>query len=144
MKAYEDVIRNTATEQAPWYIVPADNKWFARLVDRRRVIYTRCATWTSQYPKVDEAKRQELAAARAVARAVDVAARPDGEGPHGREAGQGQEVEEGQEVQEGQEVACGLPPTVFSLLPLHALELPLGLEGSRKQYPQAVGGSRKT
>jgi len=31
-KAYEDMIANTATEHAPWYVVPADNKWFTRLV----------------------------------------------------------------------------------------------------------------
>jgi|SRR5215475_9324208 len=32
MEAYEDMIRNTATKSAPWYVVPADNKWFARIV----------------------------------------------------------------------------------------------------------------
>ena len=32
MKAYEEMIRQTATQEAPWYVVPADNKWFARLV----------------------------------------------------------------------------------------------------------------
>jgi polyphosphate kinase 2 (PPK2 family) len=30
MAAYEDMIRNTSTAQAPWYLVPADHKWFAR------------------------------------------------------------------------------------------------------------------
>ena len=32
MDAYEDMIRNTSTLEAPWYVVPADHKWFARLV----------------------------------------------------------------------------------------------------------------
>src|SRR6202040_69751 len=32
MTAYEDMIRNTSTQEAPWYVVPADHKWFARLV----------------------------------------------------------------------------------------------------------------
>jgi PPK2 family polyphosphate:nucleotide phosphotransferase len=32
MDAYEDMIRNTSTPEAPWYVVPADNKWFTRLV----------------------------------------------------------------------------------------------------------------
>ena len=62
-KAYEDVIRATATEHAPWYIVPADNKWFARLVVAG-AIYSTMHALELAYPKVDEAKRQELAAAR--------------------------------------------------------------------------------
>ena len=32
MKAYEDAIRNTATPDSPWYVVPADNKWFTRVI----------------------------------------------------------------------------------------------------------------
>src|SRR5580765_6560541 len=32
MRAYEDMIRNTATKRAPWYVIPADNKWFTRIV----------------------------------------------------------------------------------------------------------------
>ena len=31
MRAYEDMIRNTSTKCAPWYVVPADHKWFTRL-----------------------------------------------------------------------------------------------------------------
>ena len=38
MKAYEETIRNTATDHAPWYVVPADNKWFTRLVVAAAVI----------------------------------------------------------------------------------------------------------
>src|SRR4029453_10559651 len=38
MEAYEDMIQNTATKQAPWYVVPADNKWFTRLIVAAAVI----------------------------------------------------------------------------------------------------------
>ena len=38
MDAYEDMIRNTATKEAPWYVVPADNKWFTRVVVAAAVI----------------------------------------------------------------------------------------------------------
>jgi PPK2 family polyphosphate:nucleotide phosphotransferase len=61
--AYEDVIRNTSTQDAPWYVVPADNKWFTRLVVAAAVIDT-LASLGLHYPKVDEAKLKELAAAK--------------------------------------------------------------------------------
>ena len=64
MKAYEDTIRNTATDYAPWYVVPADNKWFSRLVVSAAVI-DGLASIKLDYPKVDEQKLKELAAARA-------------------------------------------------------------------------------
>ena len=63
MNAYEDMIRNTATEYAPWYVVPADNKWFTRLVVSAAII-ERMENLDLKYPNVDEAKRKELAAAR--------------------------------------------------------------------------------
>ena len=61
--AYEDMIRNTATEHAPWYVVPADNKWFTRLVVSTVVVDT-LESLNLSYPKVDEAKRKELEAAK--------------------------------------------------------------------------------
>jgi polyphosphate kinase 2 (PPK2 family) len=64
MKAYEDTIRNTATEHAPWYVVPADNKWFTRIVVAAAVIEA-LASLDLHYPKVDAAKRRELTAVRA-------------------------------------------------------------------------------
>lgn len=64
MEAYEDTIRQTATEEAPWYVVPADNKWFTRLVVSSVVIET-LASLDLKYPEVDSARRKELAAARA-------------------------------------------------------------------------------
>jgi len=62
-KAYEDMICNTATVHAPWYIVPADNKWFTRLVVSAVVVET-LEGLDLCYPEVDPAKRRELAAAK--------------------------------------------------------------------------------
>ena len=62
-EAYEDMIRNTATGHAPWYVVPADNKWFTRLVVSAVIVET-LESLNLAYPKVDEAKHRELAAAR--------------------------------------------------------------------------------
>ena len=65
MDAYEDMIRHTATEEAPWYVVPADNKWFTRAVVAAAVIET-LADLNLKYPAVGEDKLKELAAAKAV------------------------------------------------------------------------------
>jgi len=64
-KAYEDMIANTATEHAPWYVVPADNKWFTRLVVSTVIIDT-LKSLDLAYPKVDDAKLKELAAAKKI------------------------------------------------------------------------------
>ena len=63
MRAYEDAIRETAAPHAPWYVVPADNKWFTRVVVAAAIIDT-LAKLDLHYPKVSAAKRKELAAAR--------------------------------------------------------------------------------
>ena len=63
MQAYEDMIRNTATKHAPWYVVPADNKWFTRLVVAAAMVETLEGLKLS-YPEVDPQKRKELQAAR--------------------------------------------------------------------------------
>jgi PPK2 family polyphosphate:nucleotide phosphotransferase len=63
MQAYEQTIRETATKHAPWYVVPADNKWFTRLVVAAAVIET-LASLDLHFPMVNDARRQELAAAR--------------------------------------------------------------------------------
>jgi len=62
-KAYEDMIASTATEHAPWYVVPADNKWFTRLVVSTVLVDT-LNSLNLAYPKVDNAKRKELEAAK--------------------------------------------------------------------------------
>jgi PPK2 family polyphosphate:nucleotide phosphotransferase len=63
MEAYEQMIQETATKEAPWYVVPADNKWFTRVVVAAAVIET-LASLDLAYPKVDETKLKELAAAK--------------------------------------------------------------------------------
>jgi PPK2 family polyphosphate:nucleotide phosphotransferase len=63
MDAYEDMIRHTSTRDAPWYVVPADRKWFARLVVADAIVDT-LESLDLHYPKVDDAKRAELDAAR--------------------------------------------------------------------------------
>ena len=63
MNAYEDAIQHTATPQAPWYVVPADNKWYTRLVVAAAVVHA-LEKLNLSYPKVDAAKRKELEAAR--------------------------------------------------------------------------------
>jgi PPK2 family polyphosphate:nucleotide phosphotransferase len=63
MDAYEDMIRNTATKYAPWYVIPADNKWFTRVVVAAAVVET-LASLGLDYPKVDEARLKEFAAAK--------------------------------------------------------------------------------
>ena len=63
MEAYEDMICNTATDYAPWYVVPADNKWFTRVVVAAAVIDA-LASLDLQYPEVTKAQLNELAAAK--------------------------------------------------------------------------------
>jgi PPK2 family polyphosphate:nucleotide phosphotransferase len=63
MDAYEEMIRETATKDSPWYVVPADNKWFTRVVVAAAVIDA-LADLKLAYPKVDEKKLKELAAAK--------------------------------------------------------------------------------
>ena len=63
MDAYQDAIRRTATPSAPWYVVPADNKWFTRIVVAAAVIDA-LASLDLHYPRVPESKRGELEQAR--------------------------------------------------------------------------------
>lgn len=63
MDAYEDMIRRTATKEAPWYVVPADNKWFTRVVVAAAVIET-LAGLDLHYPQVGKERLKELAAAK--------------------------------------------------------------------------------
>jgi PPK2 family polyphosphate:nucleotide phosphotransferase len=62
-EAYEDAIRATASEHAPWFVVPADNKWFTRLVVAAAIVDA-LERLDLTYPKVDDAKLKALAAAR--------------------------------------------------------------------------------
>ena len=64
MRAFQEAIRATASKQAPWYVVPADNKWFTRLVVAAAIVEA-VEGLDLAYPKVGEGKKKELAAARA-------------------------------------------------------------------------------
>jgi PPK2 family polyphosphate:nucleotide phosphotransferase len=63
MDAYEDMIRSTATRDAPWFVVPADNKWFTRVIVAAAIIDA-LASLDLRYPKVGKEKLKELAAAK--------------------------------------------------------------------------------
>jgi PPK2 family polyphosphate:nucleotide phosphotransferase len=63
MDAYEDTIRHTASEHAPWYVVPADNKWFTRVVVASAII-TNLNALNLEYPTVDEEGLKALAEAK--------------------------------------------------------------------------------
>src|SRR5262247_1495545 len=63
MEAYEDMMRNTATKAAPWYVVPADNKWFARIVVAAAVVDA-LDSLDLKYPTADDRKLKEMAAAK--------------------------------------------------------------------------------
>lgn len=64
MTAYEEMIQHTATPHAPWYVVPADNKWYTRLVVAAAIVHA-LDDLNLHYPTVDADKRKELKAARA-------------------------------------------------------------------------------
>ena len=64
MHAFEEAIRATASKHSPWFVVPADNKWFTRLVVAAAIVHA-VETLDLAYPKVDAAKKKELVAARA-------------------------------------------------------------------------------
>jgi PPK2 family polyphosphate:nucleotide phosphotransferase len=61
--AYEEMIRHTSSKHAPWYVVPADNKWFTHLVVSAAIVET-LEDLNLSYPKVDAAKMKEIKAAR--------------------------------------------------------------------------------
>jgi len=65
MHAFEEAIRATASKHAPWYIVPADNKWFTRLYVAAAIVET-IVKLELAYPTVDTKKRKELQTIRAV------------------------------------------------------------------------------
>ena len=64
MRAFEEAIRATAARHAPWYVVPADNKWFTRLVVAAAIVEA-VENLKLSYPEIDAVKKKELVAARA-------------------------------------------------------------------------------
>ena len=63
MHAFEEAIAATASKHAPWFVVPADNNWFSRLLVAAAIVEA-MVSLDLAYPKVDAAKKKELAAAR--------------------------------------------------------------------------------
>ena len=63
MRAYEEMIQETSTDFAPWYVVPADHKWFTRLVVAEAVVHA-LEGLNLQYPVLDAKHKRELAAVR--------------------------------------------------------------------------------
>ena len=64
MNAYEEMIRHTATNHAPWYVIPADHKWFTRVVVSSVIVET-LQSLKLEFPKVTAERKRELVAARA-------------------------------------------------------------------------------
>ena len=62
-KAFSEMLSNTSTEWAPWHVIPADRKWFARIC-AAAIIASALIDIDPQYPKVDESARRDLAEAR--------------------------------------------------------------------------------
>jgi polyphosphate kinase 2 (PPK2 family) len=62
-EAYGEMIQQTATKHAPWYVVPADNKWFTRLVVASAILKA-LHDLNLAFPDVEKSKRKELAAVR--------------------------------------------------------------------------------
>jgi polyphosphate kinase 2 (PPK2 family) len=62
--AYQDALEATSTDEAPWYVVPADHKWVTRAVVSRILVNT-IKSLELQYPAVSETQRQQIAEARA-------------------------------------------------------------------------------
>src|SRR6266478_4297022 len=65
MDAYEEMIQNTSTERVPWYVVPADHKWFTRVVVAEALVHA-LDKLNLSYPQVDKKKRSDLKKAPAV------------------------------------------------------------------------------
>ena len=63
MKAYENAIEATSTERSPWYIIPADKKWFTRLAVSTAIVQ-KLESLDLQYPVVTDEEKAELAKAK--------------------------------------------------------------------------------
>jgi polyphosphate kinase 2 (PPK2 family) len=57
--AYQETIQNTANKNTPWYVIPADNKWFTRIVAALAIV-TALNDLNLKFPDVDKSKRKEL------------------------------------------------------------------------------------
>ncbi len=64
-KAYEDMLRHTSTERSPWYVIPADHKWYMRMVVADLIVEA-LESLDLQFPEVDELQRKDHEKARAL------------------------------------------------------------------------------
>jgi hypothetical protein len=64
MTAYEEMIAATSARNEPWYVIPADNKWYTRLIVAAAIVDTMKEV-KPEYPKVDTEQKKQLAAAKA-------------------------------------------------------------------------------
>ena len=62
-KYYEAMIQKTATPEAPWYVIPADNKWFTRIVVAAAIV-DGLSRLNLEYPRISRSQAREIAAAR--------------------------------------------------------------------------------
>jgi hypothetical protein len=65
MDAYEEMLTHTSTEWAPWYVIPADHKWFTRAVVADIIVRT-LKSLNLRYPETNDQHTQELLEARAI------------------------------------------------------------------------------
>ena len=70
MDAYCDAMENTSTQQSPWYIIPADKKWFTRLAVSE-IIVEKLKSLDLKYPEVTDAMKADLAAAKTLLESED-------------------------------------------------------------------------
>ena len=75
MRAYEQTIRHTASSDAPWYVIPADHKWFSRLVVAS-VMIEALQDLNLRFPKLDDEKLRELRAARQLLQSQNGGSKP--------------------------------------------------------------------
>jgi hypothetical protein len=73
--AYEDAIRSTSTAEAPWFVVPADNKWYTRLIVAAAIVDA-LADLAVDYPPVEPRRRAEVEEARRTLKAEIGAPQP--------------------------------------------------------------------
>jgi PPK2 family polyphosphate:nucleotide phosphotransferase len=71
MIAYQDVFNHTSTKYAPWYIIPADRKWFTRLVVSD-IICTKLRELNLQYPSLSEENKRRLLEAKGILESEDI------------------------------------------------------------------------
>jgi polyphosphate kinase 2 (PPK2 family) len=62
-KAYEQALKNTSTDYAPWHVIPADNKWYMRAAVSQ-IIVTKLTSLDLRYPRITEEKEKEIKEAR--------------------------------------------------------------------------------